>query len=378
MRRFLARFANLFRRRSAEREMAREIESHLALLREDFERRGLSPEEAALAARRAYGGVEQSKELHRDARSFLWIEQLVKDVHYGWHNLLRNPGFTLVAVIALTLGIGANATIYGIYNAAALKPFPVADPGRVVRLKRWFAHKRGDAQYYFSYPEYQYLRDRSTVFSALVAADDGADDGGISVLATAPGSAAREQLGGGHAVSANYFAGLGVKALLGRTLLPDEDRSPGANPVVAIAYRLWDRRFHRDPNVIGQTLKLNGMPYTIVGIAPRKFTGTDHDLGQPDFWAPLSMREQLDLAGRPGRSDQTQTSPPFLHLLARLKEGVSRGRAQAETSLLMRQYLSGRRDPDPTTAVTLQRTSYIDYAGDLGQSAQFQAFAAGI
>ena len=136
MRRFFARLANLFRRR-AEHEMAREIESHLALLQEDFERRGLPPEEAALAARRAYGGVEQSKELHREARSFMWIEQLVKDVRYGWRNLLRNPGFTAVAVVSLALGIGANATIFGIYNAVALEATSLDRSSRVVRVKRW-------------------------------------------------------------------------------------------------------------------------------------------------------------------------------------------------------------------------------------------------
>src|ERR1700730_585548 len=138
MRRFFARLVNLFRGRGAERELVREIESHLAMLKEDFERRGLSPGEATLAARRAYGGVEQAKELHREARSFVWIEQLFKDVRYGWGNLLRSPGFTLVAVIALALGIGANATIFGIFTAVALKQLPLAVPSRVVRVKRWF------------------------------------------------------------------------------------------------------------------------------------------------------------------------------------------------------------------------------------------------
>src|SRR5580700_10618763 len=126
MRRFFLRFATLLRRHGAEGEMAREIASHLALLEEDFERRGLPPQEAALAARRAYGGVEQAKELHREARSLVWIEQLAKDVAYAWRGLLRNPGFTILAAIALALGIGANATIFGIYNAVALKQLPVA------------------------------------------------------------------------------------------------------------------------------------------------------------------------------------------------------------------------------------------------------------
>jgi len=125
MRRFCARIANLFRRAHAERQMAREIDSHLALIAEDFERTGMPPQEAALAARRVYGGVEQSKELHRDARTFVWIEQALKDVRYAWRNLLRAPGFTLVAVVALALGLGVNFTIFAIYDAVALKPLPV-------------------------------------------------------------------------------------------------------------------------------------------------------------------------------------------------------------------------------------------------------------
>lgn len=384
MRRFLARLASLFRGRSAEREMTREIESHLALLQEDFERRGLSPEEAALAARRAYGGVEQAKELHRDTRSFVWIEQLLKDVRYGWRSLLRNPGFTLVAAIALALGIGANTTIFGIYNAAALKQLPVADASRVVRVKRWFQHKRGDSQYTFAYSEYQYLRDHNSVFSGVVASYNGADGEGIPVLAWIAGAAAQEHLDG-CTVSANYFAELGVKARIGRTFRPDEDRLPGANPVVVLNYRQWQRRFHGDTNVIGQTIKLNGLRYTIVGVTPQAFTGTDATGTEPGFWAPLSMIEQLEPASGAGSRDGGRDSkhggagsnpgPREFQLLARMKNGVARANAQAETDLLIRQYLSGYHESERTTAVTLQRTSYFS---DSDQFSVIQAPAAAL
>ena len=112
MRRFLARLANFFRREQAEREMAREISAHRALLEEDFERRGLPPEEAKLAALRSFGGVEQSKELHRDARSLIWLEQSLKDVQYAIRGLFRTPTFTATAVVTLALGIGANTAIF--------------------------------------------------------------------------------------------------------------------------------------------------------------------------------------------------------------------------------------------------------------------------
>ena len=366
MRRFLVRCLNLFRRRSAEREMTREIDSHLALLQEDFERRGLGPAEAALAARRAYGGVEQSKELHRDARTFVWVEQLAKDLRYGCRNLARQPGFTVVAAIALALGIGVNATLFGIYNAIVLKPLPVADPGRVVRLKRWFAQRRGDSPYYFTEAEYEYLRERTTAFSSLVASYGGNDGDGIAALATSTAWNVHAQLHGGHAVSANYFSELGVRLRLGRGFLPDEDRSPGANPVVVLDYRAWERIFRRNPAVLGQPVELNGIAYTIVGVGPKEFNGTDMTPVQPDFWVPYSMRDEIDPVHRTARRGEGQSPPQRLvYLLGRLKDGASRSRARAEVELLMRQFPSPQNALNRTIAITLERLSYFDYSNDL-------------
>jgi len=342
--------------------MTREIESHLALLQDDFERQGMSPEDARRAARSAYGGVEQTKELHREARSFVWIEQFFKDLRYAWSNLLRNPGFTLVAVGALALGIGVNATIFGIYNAVALKPLPVADPSSVMRVKRIVGQDAYAYRYNFAYTEYEYLRDHNSVFSGLTAASPA-----IPVLASI-GSRAPEHLNG-YAVSANYFADLGVNARIGRTFLPDEDRSPGANPVVVLSYRFWQGKLQGDPNAIGQTIRLNGLPYTIVGVAPQGFTGTDTVPTESGFWAPLSMLDQLQPEFGPA-SDSTwreqfrDSSHPGFQIMARLKEGVSREKAQAETDLLIHQYLTGYREGQPTLSVTLQRTSYFSSAGD--------------
>ena len=369
MRRFFLRLASLFRGRKAERELAREIEAHLALLQEDFERQGMPPEEARLAAKRAYGGIEQAKELHRAERSFVWVEQLFKDVRYGWINLLRNPGFTLVAVTALALGIGVNATIFGIYNAVALKQLPVADPDHVVRLERWFEHNfLGDIQYNFAYPEYQYLRDHNSVFSGLAAASFE-----MPVLASLAGEAVGEHLSG-HAVSANYFADLGVPAHIGRTFLPDEDRSPGADAVVVLSDEFWQRKFQGDPDVLGRTIKLNGLAYTVIGIAPEKFTGTDILPTRCDFWAPLSMIDQLEPAFGPIEQWRDATSRPQFELLARLKHGVSREQAQAETGLLIHQFLSGYRESERTKTITLQRTAYFGNTEDL----RFRAAAAGL
>ena len=349
MRRAFLRLLNLLRRNRAELEMTRELVSHLALIQEDLERRGFSPADAAREARRSWGGLEQTRERHREARSFIWLEQLLKDIRSASRHLLRNPGYTLVAALAIALGIGANATIFGIYNAVALKQLPIADPGRVVRVQRW---SRWINRETFAYTEYQFLRDRSTVFSGLTAAS-----GSIPALASLPGETDREHLTG-HAVSANYFADLGVNARIGRTFQPDEDRVPGLNPIVVLSYHLWQRKFHADPLAIGQTIALNGRAFTIVGVAPASFPGTD--LAATDFWTPLSMIEDLVPDFGPGwRAQWRDTDHPGFEILGRLKPDVSRNKAQLETDVLMRGYLAGQHEQDPTIAVTLQRTSWF-------------------
>src|SRR5579871_2573553 len=160
-RRVFAQFRSLFRNNRAEHELAREVASHLALLADEFERRGMSREDAHRAARHAYGAVEQIKQAHRDERSLIWIEQTLQDLRHAGRGLSRSPGFTLVAIITIALGVGVNTTLFTAYNAVALKPLPVADANRVVRLRRTLQSGFiGDSQYVFSYPEYRNLRDR--------------------------------------------------------------------------------------------------------------------------------------------------------------------------------------------------------------------------
>ena len=203
MRRFFARFANVFRGPGAEPELAREIESHLALLEEDFERRGLPPDEARLAARRAYGGVEQAKELHREARSFVWIEQCFKDLRYGGRNLLRTPMFTLVAVITLALGIGANAAIFSVVNAVLLRPLAYKDPDRLVTLLHIFSNPVAAANYID-------WRDQSRSFEAMGAAEYWSPN--------LTGADPPEHLLGLR-MTQNLLPMLGVEPLLGRVFL---------------------------------------------------------------------------------------------------------------------------------------------------------------
>ena len=350
--RFLAKLESFFFRERAERDLAREIDAHLALLQDDFEGRGMTPEEARRAARRAYGGVEQAKELHRDERSFVWLEQLLQDLQHACRGLIRNPGFTAVALIALALGIGVNATLFSAYNAAALKPLPVADPDHVVRFKRW--HRGGGwsvSQFGFSYAEYVHCRDHSDQFSSLVAASVWL----VSALGSLPGSGATERLSG-QLVSANYFPGLGIRPLRGRGFLAEEDRTPGANPVVVVSYRFWKHRFEGDPRVLGRTIRLTGTAFTIVGITPENFTGTSIDTPAiPDFWAPLSMQAQLV----PGQDWLNQPDQQNFQIFARLRPSTALKTAQAQADLLVHQLDATHAEGGWTTGIKLQPTTYF-------------------
>ncbi len=206
------------------------------------------------------------------------------------------------------------------------------------------------------------------MFSGLVASSFE-----VPVLASIAGEEMGEHLSG-HAVSANYFTDLGVPAHIGRTFAADEDRTPGANTVMVLSGEFWQRKFHGDPNVLGQTIKLNGVGYTIIGVAPETFTGTDILPTRCDFWAPLSMIDQLE----PGFGLIEQWRDPTSHsqfeVLARLKGGVAREKAQAEAELLIHQYLSGYRETNRTKAITLQRTAYFGKTED----PRFQASVAGV
>ena len=363
MKRFLQRCYTFLRPERAEQELEREVASHLALLEEEFQRRGLPSQEAKQAARRAYGGVDLAKELHRDARSFVWLEQAAQDLRHAARSLSRAPGFALLAIGTLALGVGVNTTLFTAYNAVVLRPLPVADPDRVLRLERWFEHpNHGTIQYAFSYPEYVYCRDHNGVFASVVA---GSYDQGVVARIDAEPEKIYGQL-----VSANYFEGLGVKAQLGRTFLPEEDRA-GASAVMVISHSFWQHRFHGDAGVLGRTLEIYGTTYTVVGVAGREFTSTSVDNPFAQFWVPLAMQAQL----APPRHWADDPADRQVQMVGRLKPGVPLRRGgKAEASGLIRQFASTYQERDRTTAVTLQHTSLLGNTEDI----RFQAIVAAV
>lgn len=359
---FLARTAakirNLWRSKSADEELDREIALHLTLLEEQYERRGMSHEEAHTAARQTLGGVEQTKQAHRDQRALVSLEQTRQDLRYAWRTLSRNPGFTLVAVATLAAGIGVNTTLFTAYDSVALKPLPVAHPEQVVRLERWFKNGwLGDMQYGFSWPEYQYCREHQDAFSDLVATS-----WPVRVLAQLPGDHLGTQLKPlqGQLVSSNYFKAFAVAARLGRTFGPDDAADSGSNPVIVLSHSFWLRAFHGDSRVIGSLMKINGFAYSVIGVAPEEFTGTELLPRVPDFWAPAVMQSQLV----PGHDWLHQGADYRFQILGRLKPEVGLKGAEAETAALIRQFSTTYVTREPTRNVTLQHTAFFGNTED--------------
>ncbi len=338
-RQILSRLRNLFSNSRAEQELAREVASHLTLLADDFERRGLSPEEAALAAKRAYGGVEQAKQAHRDERTLLWIEQFVQDLRYALRTLAKSPGFAAVAILTLALGIGANTAIFSVIDAVMLRSLPAEDPQRLVILT-WSSHHApklsghsdyGDCDGHegtndcsFSVPFYEALRSRTATFSG-VAAFAGPRD--VSFSGNGPANIAR-----GEYVSGDYFSTIGAKTILGRPLNLSDD-APAASPVIVLDYGYWQRAFGADPAAVGRIVRLNNVEAAIVGVAEPGLISLTPGKSQ-DFFMPLSLAERVRGEWW-GTSDRLSDPASFWVVLAgRLKPGVSIEQAQAEAATL--------------------------------------------
>jgi putative ABC transport system permease protein len=241
------------------------------------------------------------------------METLWQDIRFGFRILFKSPAFTLVAALSLALGIGANTAVFSIINASLLKPLPVEEPERLLSLFTTDAKNPGNLE--TSHLNYIDYRDQNQVFSGLLAYT-------FAQVSLTRGETSEPVFG--LVVSGNYFDVLGVKAAMGRTFMPHEDKTPGAHPVVALSHRLWQRRFGGDPNLVGKTISLNRHDFTVVGIIPEGFTGTDLGPG-PDLWVPMMMHEQA----QPGFDWYNERRGLFLFLIGRLKPGVSASQAQA-------------------------------------------------
>lgn len=351
MRTWITKFRGIFSRSGDEHEFDQELQSHLDMLTEENLRRGMSRDDASAAARRSLGALARIKEENHEGRGFPLLEGFFKDLRYAWRMLWKNPGFTLIAVITLALGIGLNTTVFTAFNAVALKPLPVRDPYGVVRLEKWFdSGRHGDIQYAFSYPEYLYFARNSHALQGLVATSWNnfvpatLPDGSIEPL--------RARL-----VSANFFDELGVRPFLGRAFRPEEGREPGSNPVAVLSYRFWQNRFQSDPGALGAYLKIDNISFSIVGIAPEDFIGTGVPANTPDFWTPLMMQAVV----APGQNWLDDSHAYSVQILARPRPAVSSRQVQAEALLLSNQFAEAH----PTSARAANPQKVISITADV-------------
>ncbi len=337
LRSLLSRTLSLFHGGRLDKRMNEEWQFHLDLLTEELMRQGLSGDEARRQASIALGGRGQLVEECREVNGFRCLSELEQDLNYGCRILRRNPVLTLTALFTLALGIGSTTAAVSILDCFILRPFPVLEQDRLVGVSQRC-----------SYPDFlDYRSDRVafTDMAAMLHVPDGPE--GFSVDrpdAYAPG----------EGVTANYFDVLGLKMSLGRGFLKGEDEYPGSHAVAVISYRFWRRTLGSDPTVIGRTLKLDGEPMAIVGVAPPGFRGLDLGVAPTDIWIPISMIERVKHLERfpPVHNIQLRRQDRWIEVFGRLRPGVTFQQAMVRLDLisgrLRREYPQTNKDWRPT------------------------------
>ena len=314
----IRRLAALFRRERLEADLDAEVRAHLEMAAEMNRRSGMSAEEARREALRSFGGVEQTKELYREQRGLPMIETTLQDLRFGLRMLRRNPGFSILAILCLTLGIGANAAVFSWVEGILFRPYPaVAHQERLVALGGTVQGGEGGP---ISWPDFLDLQRNCKLFETLFVS---------KITGTTLSIGDRAERTTGSIVSANYFDAIGVHPILGRGFEAGEDSGKSAHPVVVISYQLWQGRFKGDPEIIGKTQRLNGVVHSIVGVAPEGFYGTFVGW-RMQFWVPASMEDIFE-AGSYKLEDR---GARWIESYGRLKPGVSRQQAQAEISAI--------------------------------------------
>ena len=322
------RFRSLFRRTSVTQEIDQELQFHLGRQMEKYVRAGLTPEQATRRVRLEFGGLAQIEEDCREASGVSFFEHIWQDVRYATRMFGRTPGFTVVVIMTLALGIGANTAVFSLINAVLLKMLPVKDPEQLVKFSKIQPiYGQNDG---FSYPEVERFQRETQTFSGLFAF---ANLGGVNVEVNGHG-----EIANGQVVSGNYFSTLGVFAILGRTISPADDQLAGGSAVAVISYKYWRERLAGDPAVAGTKIIVNNDPFTIIGVTPPEFFGLQP--GQPvDVSVPLKMiaplRPEYAMTGTPYDVLTWPTRSAFL-IMGRLQPGFTATAAAARMEPLFR------------------------------------------
>ncbi len=309
-------FRALFHKKRIEQEMDDELRFHLEKQIEQNIASGMAPEEARYAALRQFGNVGAIEEECREAWGARFVNELAQDLRYGLRQLRRNPGFTIVAVLTLALGIGANTALFSVVNALILRGLPVSNPDRLVSLA--FHQKKSRILPTFSYPDLKDIRDQvgnsMEVFAYRFGMDGLSDGGHADRIVT-------------NYVTGNYFSALGLKPALGRLILPFEGGPSRSDPVIVLGYSYWKSRFAGDPGVVGKQVRINGHPFTIIGVAPKGFHSA-MNVADIQAFMPLNMSYlefgiPMNVRGVRG-----------LFALARLEGGTTMAQAQASLKVI--------------------------------------------
>jgi predicted permease len=359
LRSWVVRLLSLFRRRQLEERLEEELGFHIDMQAREHEARGMGAAAARRAARAALApdgpgwSVESLKEEMRTRRGVPALETLGQDVRYALRMMRKSPGFTAVALLSMAFGVGTNCAIFSVVDALLLKPLPVAGAERLVVLEK---SRHGDPLLLFSYPAWRLLQQApryagvmamTVDFPAVVRPLAPQATPGATVLASRAGEAL--ETASAQLVSGNFFSTLGAGMAVGRSFTAEEDAVPGGHPLAVISHGYWQRRFGRDPNVVGRALLVNGVPVTVIGVVQRSFHGAIADVA-PDLFLPVTLRDLVKYEGNiesdgpelPGLSMFEQVNDHWLLLLARRRPGVSVERASAALNVLFQRDKAAR------------------------------------
>jgi hypothetical protein len=323
---------NLLRKQQVERRLDDEVRVYVDMLTDERIASGMSPSEARRIAQVGSGGIEQVKQSVRDRRAGAGLELLWQDARFGLRQLRRNPGFTIAAVAALALGIGANTAIFSVVNAVLLKPLTYPDADRIVHFYRPFPEGRREEA---SVPEFRSLQQQTSVFAQIAGYDASGPE--FNLTGGRP-----EQVHGIH-VTASYFRLFGALAILGRTFTPQED-APNGGKVVILSYGLWQRKFGASPDVIGKALSLGNEPYTIVGVMGKQFVS----MPEADIWLPFQFESVSNNLGH------------FFHIVAKLQPGIGLSQANAQMQLAAAGFLHNYPKANRAQRFPAARASKVD------------------
>ncbi len=344
----------LFQKRALDADMAEEMRAHIEMRTRENIEAGMPADEARYAAMRQFGWVDNIKETCREQRGVTWLEHLIQDLRYGARMLRKNPGFTTVAVLTLALGIGANTAIFTLINTLVLKPVSGRDTGQLVSVYSHDSTKPDDDYRAFSYPTFLDLRVNSDVFDDLLAMQP-------TQVGVTEGEFTRRVFA--LNISANYFSVFGVNLIRGRAFLPEEEKQ--AAPIVIVSHRWWQQQ-GSDPEIIGRSLKINGRPFTIVGMTPQGFTGT-MPMFVPDLYLPLSFPF---VGANEGEASISERAKHDLFLVGRLKRGFhladANSRLQVVSDQLAKAYPDANRNQVITVAPMPRLSISTNPQGDRG------------